>query len=355
MQLFKSLFCFRGCDKPLRFALINLALYLLLLLTTALFARHSIPLLILLLMALLPVAVATAIRRIRDAGAQPGWAAAPAIIFVLCTITITQFDSIAVWLSLLLPLLSTLVLARYPAKQPLAYIMGYQGPVDLSELTPNHSLGDRVEPTLSASGISETHPVIPPTNNISSTANANPLPGLEALKLWIGHHQGISFAIVLAFTALLMLISMSAAMGPLRLDDEISTTTVAPAAITTQLRQHPLDMPGDYQLMQNPYQGVIIRWPSYDDNNAELWSIVTAKGEPSCQQALFNGDKGFRTLKVTIEDDGDYYASFSPLDSAALITAIADRRSFSLCGYEFSLKGSRAALNRSTVFLAYLL
>ncbi|MFT5163739.1 MAG: hypothetical protein ACI9FJ_002336, partial [Alteromonadaceae bacterium] len=160
----------------------------------------------------------------------------------------------------------------------------------------------------------------------------------------------------LAVTGLLILVVIGIATLPL-----LSDVPDAPIKLTEpvivqpkRLRQHTLEMPNNYSLMQNEHLGVIIHWPSYDNQNDSLWSILTAKGEQTCQAMVFNDSLSIRTNLVSIEGDGDYYASFSPLDSEVLINAIANKNNFSLCGYQFSLKGSRVALNRSVAFSEYL-
>ena len=65
-----------------------------------------------------------------------------------------------------------------------------------------------------------------------------------------------------------------------------------------------------------------------------------------------NGDK-VRTITVVAEDAGSYYANFSPLDTQKVITSLAKRNKFSLCGYNFSLKGSQRTLNSQQVYSDY--
>ena len=62
--------------------------------------------------------------------------------------------------------------------------------------------------------------------------------------------------------------------------------------------------------MLNEHNGLIIHRPSYDQNNQQFWSQISAKGEQSCEALQFNDWQKVRTLLVSIEDDGHYYASF---------------------------------------------
>ena len=113
-------------------------------------------------------------------------------------------------------------------------------------------------------------------------------------------------------------------------------------------RKHPLTMPDNYTLYLSEHQGITINWQADEVSEGLLWSQLTAQGDTSCQQISFNKGESIRTLSVDVGTSAgtntDYYASFSPLDSKELIQALAFRGSFSLCGYDFSLKGSQAAL-----------
>jgi hypothetical protein len=48
------------------------------------------------------------------------------------------------------------------------------------------------------------------------------------------------------------------------------------------------------------------------------------------------------------------FADFSPLDTQQLIQLIAFKRSFNLCDYDFSLKGSQAALGKHHAYAPYV-
>jgi hypothetical protein len=120
-------------------------------------------------------------------------------------------------------------------------------------------------------------------------------------------------------------------------------------------RRHPLAMPDNFSLFLSQHQGIIINWQADEVSTPLLWSQSNAKGDDSCQHISFNKGTPIRTLMVKVENNtnvanqvyNNYFASFSPLDSKALIQALAFRGSFSLCGYDFSLKGSQAALGKN--------
>jgi hypothetical protein len=113
-------------------------------------------------------------------------------------------------------------------------------------------------------------------------------------------------------------------------------------------RSNPLSMPDNYTLYLSEHQGISINWQADEVATAVLWSQLTTQGDESCKEISFNKGEPIRTLSVHVESaDGlntNYFANFSPLDSKTLIQALAFRGNFSLCGYNFSLKGSQAAL-----------
>ncbi|MFT4925000.1 MAG: hypothetical protein ACI8WB_001090 [Phenylobacterium sp.] len=212
----------------------------------------------------------------------------------------------------------------------------------------------RVEPTFngehSDTGTEPESASQQPSHHISTPTMADKL---EPLQVWLQGHRRLS----LSLAGIFLLLITTLLLWPSSEDSqtvEAEQPVEAKTPASQQLRQHALEMPNNYWLMQDQHQALIIHWPSYDKNNEQLWSILTAKGESSCQEVVFSANSTFRTNQVSVEDDGNYYASFSPLDSEALLHAIADKNTFSLCGYEFSLKGSRAAISRSEVFSAYL-
>lgn len=89
---------------------------------------------------------------------------------------------------------------------------------------------------------------------------------------------------------------------------------------------------------------LIIHWQVNTNRDGEIWSQISAKGDERCQQIYFNKKTQFRPLWVEVEDSIDFYAYFSPLDTKDLIQSLANRSKFSLCNFDFSLKGSQAQL-----------
>ncbi|MCE9680333.1 hypothetical protein LZP69_14335 [Shewanella sp. AS1] len=85
-----------------------------------------------------------------------------------------------------------------------------------------------------------------------------------------------------------------------------------------------------------------------------IWSLATAKGDRSCQALTFNDGTQYRPIEVNLLANTSTVARFSPLDTQAIIKDIAMRGSLKLCGYQFSLKGSQAALAKEAAFRPYL-
>ncbi len=357
--------CFSGSDQSSRFGVIQSAIYLCFLLLSLILA--NVPsLLFVVTLVLLVFASASSVRRVRDGALAPILSAVPIGVYVLTTTLIGSMGGSSYFL-LILAALSTVGLMLCPSRQRLDYIQGYHGPVDLSshqakKATPN-IYANRIEPTFVAGQDANEH------NDAHNSQIDEHFSGqtdfdepttqdndwIEPLKSWVLANQKVATA---AF-GFMVFLSLVLATLPMWLSNPVveeETVAMPEPEITAQkVRDNILEMPNNYFLMTDENHSLIIHWPSYAENNdPALWSILTAKGEPSCENLLFNDNTRFRPNLVAIENEGDHYASFSPLDTEALVKAIAAKGNFSLCGYEFSLKGSTAAINSSPTFSAYL-
>ncbi|BCV55687.1 hypothetical protein [Shewanella algae] len=98
--------------------------------------------------------------------------------------------------------------------------------------------------------------------------------------------------------------------------------------------------------------GYLLRmsWLGDTDAPGPLWDLATAKGDRRCAELVFNNGTGYRPMSVVIGDNGKVEAAFSPLDSQVIVQDMARRGSVKLCGYDFSLKGSQAALGSVPAF-----
>jgi hypothetical protein len=357
MQQLKSLLCFSGSEQSSRFGVIQSAVYLCFLLLSLLL--NSVPTLLFVVALVLAVFVsASSVRRVRDAALAPILSAIPIGVYVVSVTLIGSMGGSS-YFSLVLAVLSTVGLMLCPSRQRLDYIQGYHGPVDLSSVqakkaTPN-VLADRIEPTfVEGQQDSQIDEHFSGQTDFNETATQNN-DWIEQLKSWVLANQKVAIA-AFGFMVLWSLVLATLPMWSSNPVVEVQTlATPEPVIAAQKVRDNKLEMPNNYFLMTDANQSLIIHWPSYAENiDAALWSILTAKGEPSCENLRFNDNTSFRANLVEIENAGDHYASFSPLDTEALIRAIAAKGNFSLCGYEFSLKGSTAAINSSPIFSVYL-
>jgi hypothetical protein len=99
---------------------------------------------------------------------------------------------------------------------------------------------------------------------------------------------------------------------------------------------------------------LIVRWLGEADSVGEIWSLASAKGDKTCANLSFNNGSQYRPVMVELMADTAIEARFSPLDTQDIISDIAMRGSVKLCGYNFSLRGSQAALSQNAAFIPYL-
>ncbi|GGA63905.1 hypothetical protein GCM10011369_01620 [Neiella marina] len=157
---------------------------------------------------------------------------------------------------------------------------------------------------------------------------------------------GVSSVVVLV---VLMSLLMPSEQQPAESTPEQVATAINPQLIMPTeaiSRSHPVEFPDNFSLWATEYNGMVISWKAEQSSETTIWDIATADGDQSCEQIVFNNGDSYRSLDVLVERGSHYFASFSPLDSIAIVNNIALRGSFKLCGYQFSLKGSQAILNR---------
>ncbi|MCG9697817.1 hypothetical protein [Shewanella sp. Isolate11] len=99
---------------------------------------------------------------------------------------------------------------------------------------------------------------------------------------------------------------------------------------------------------------LLLKWLGERGDPGLIWSLKTAKGDSSCQNVTFNNGTQYRPVEVNLMKDTSTVARFSPLDTKAIIQDIAMRGNLTMCGYQFSLKGSQAALAKEVAFRPYL-
>ncbi|MBL0709942.1 MAG: hypothetical protein JJV99_02830 [Colwellia sp.] len=386
MQLLKSLFCLQGFDNRTRFFAIFSAIYLIFIMLASAFTGKLILSLVICILFSIILGL-TSLRRLHDAKLNKNWLFVPSLSFTLASLIIIFSKQHSSYYLLLIPALSSAVLLTYPSKNQsrtlTAYILGYIGPVDMSEYQQMSHQGEsekcRIEPSLSGEPImsiniqqqdahqapnyavesnTENNAENNTENNPHFTNSSNEQIDIgELIRLRLLSNKKTPLIIMTAVTITLVAVLASWLFAFFNTSDDrklenIPSQPQQTSATNSNIeRKHPLAMPDNFTLFLSQYQGVIINWQADEVETPQLWSQVSAQGDKSCQQISFNKGKPLRTLTVNVESKGganaEYFAHFSPLDSQALIQALAFRGNFSLCGYNFSLKGSQAVLGKN--------
>ncbi|MGB1262927.1 MAG: hypothetical protein ACPG52_08465 [Cognaticolwellia sp.] len=364
MQLFKSLFCWQGFDNRIRFIVISTCCLLAFIIFNESFNNKATTIIALLFFS--TISLATTQRRLNDAQLHKNWIFAPAGSFLIAGLIIIFIDHGASYWLLFVPLLLTLLLLTYAGKHQKYYILGYNGPVSLSDFqqTANSSARNkqRVEPTMHAVNASHASSA---QNNVYASASrdehlhvgdrnqrSNHTDIGETIRLALFSHKNARLTIASICALLLLALLMSLLFS----DTSPAETPQAQSQdVAQQVPQYSqkVTLADNFSLMRSANNNMVIQWQTDDSDNSEVWSLATAIGDRACENiAFFNGEKIRTYLVRTL--DSDYYAYFSPLDSQALIKNIAFKNKFSLCGFNFSLKGSQAALGKSPFYADFI-
>lgn len=364
MQFIKSLFCLLGFDNRTRFFAICSAVYAIFIMLISAFIGNIFISLILLVLFSSVLALAC-LRRLHDAKLNKNWLFVPSLTFSLVALIIILSEQHSSYYLLIIPALCSAVLLTYPSADKRNFILGYYGPVDMKEYQQETHLGKeakfRIEPTLlvadamnnnDAQSTFQTHAA--KNNDFSQNFNSyNKQADIgEMIRLKLLGNKKAQWIIAISVTLTLIGVITSWLISYLNtsdnaLDKDESNQNIANTELTFA-REHPLTMPDNYTLYLSKHQGITINWQADEVSNTLLWSQLTAQGDQSCKEISFNKGEPIRTLLVQVENmagvNTNYFASFSPLDSNTLIQALAFRGNFTLCGYDFSLKGSQAIL-----------
>lgn len=311
------------------------------------------------------------LRRLHDAKLNKNWLFAPSVSFVITALFIIFSGQHASYYLLIIPVLCCGVLLTYPSKKQVEqnHILGYLGPIDLSEYQQAAHQGKtakfRIEPSLVGEhsvnvdsqdqGVQQTYNTDSFSGNThTSDVNTNHIDVGELIRLKVLSNKKAQIAIISLLVITLVVVFASWLINFLNApvqDAEIKIEDSQTQIINEEIvREHPLEMPDNFTLYLSKHQGIIINWQADEVSEHNLWSQHTTQGDESCTNISFNKGKPIRTLSVKVEKlngiNNNYFASFSPLDSQALVQALAFRGKFTLCGYDFSLKGSQAALGK---------
>ena len=370
MQFIKSLFCWQGFDNRQRFILILLSSLCFFSALSAIISDSKFLSSIILFLCTV-ISLMTTKRRQNDAQFNKKWLMAPAGSLLITGLIIVWLGyGMSYWL-LVFPVCLSLVLLTYPSKNRRHYVLGYSGPVNLSEfkktVKSQSRNSQRVEPTINSIDVNPSNNY-PHTSNADNTAptshkdkvnsftdnstcvNSNTSQELEfaeslRLTLFSKINTRLTIAVVISFFVLVLLIF---ALFSNNTEVEHLVEEKVPAEEITTF-EHKLTLPDNFSIMFNAQNALVVHWQADILDNNELWLLGTAIGDKSCKAIEFNNELPIRTLKVSTKNNG-FYATFSPLDTKALIKNIAFKNNFALCGYKFSLKGSQAALGKSAFY-----
>lgn len=372
MQFLKSIFCLQGVDNRTRFVAICSAVYVIFIMLTSAFSSN-IFISIAILIFFSPILAFTSLRRLKDAKLNKNWLFVPNILFVLTALIIIFTERNSSYYLLIISALCFAVLLTYPSvnrknSTPLNYVLGYFGPVDMTEYQQAMHQGKqakfRIEPTLAGdntTNLSNNDQALFQSNETTSPyrESEQKIDIGEIIRLKLVNNRKAQFAISIVFAITLIGVCISWVMEYFSNNDQSQATQeltrLTESTKKALERKHPLSMPDNFSLYLSQHQGISINWQADEVSTPLLWSQSSAQGDKSCQQISFNKGNPIRTLMVEVENNAldsngvynNYFASFSPLDSKALIQSLAFRGSFSLCGYDFSLKGSQAALGKN--------
>ena len=377
MPFLQAVFCLKGFDDRNRFFATSIFTILGFVICSAILSNYLVVSFVILFMLTL-VLTCSAKRRLRDAKLNKNWQLVPGGLLLLTGILSLLLESTASYYLLILPLLSIALLLTYPSKktnEKANYILGYLGPVDLSEYkqkpiaikTPNQ----RIEPTLAAEGANEqlysyetiAEQSITPDHTFDDEIDSKQADIGELIRLkFLGNRKiqlGLIASVALIFLGVLVNSTISAIPTEQNItnkselhEPQVLASSISATVLTN--KDHLLAMPDNFNLYLSEYQGIIIHWQADEVANGELWSQLSTKGDKSCQSIKFNKGSSIRPLSVLVENGSEYFASFSPIDSSELIKALAFRGKFSLCGYSFSLKGTQAVLGKHSQYAPFL-
>ncbi len=369
MLLLKSLFCLKGHDNGRRFLVISGISYLLLLLLLPILPAAGV-LLALLFLTVSPILMLAAMRRIHDAHLATPLALIPLVVYWLNLFGLSYFQHGAKWVLLILAIIISLAFAalnNIRIRKNANYRLGYSGPVNLEpepqEVSPLH----RVEPTLEGQPVSEPISQDPlefeSAGQDSLTSNFEQQHPEGKQAEWVASFNRILSKkpkLVYSIAGVGLFIILAIASIPL-FDEETPEQQVAQQQTpeVSKQRLNKVEMPDAFWVMLDQYDALTIAWEGDLKSEQELgknglyWSAATAEGDKDCVSVDFTLGEKLRTIRVTVKNGGDYYADFSPVDTKVIVESIANKDRFKLCGYEFTLKGTRSILRKNQKYRSY--
>ena len=401
-MLLRSLLCTQGHDNGPRLLALSCVSYFL---TTLAASIHTNLGLVLGLVLILFVTLSS-LRRIRDT-ASPYWMVLLVILPLALFVLLLNLDVSVLLLvvNAVLGIALSSFVAGLKSTKAREYSHGYQGPAQ-DEHGLSRTVKARVEPNVriepmlssyeqnhheshleaSTSGVKGGNPSSSIThgldsahssyseskhfdsNNIESESGdgkqeASSQPSLESKlnellatwsefaskqKLWLG--VSASVLVVVCLVVALWFDASSTDMEADVANQEASQDAVE----SNKLERVQVKLPDGFALvLESNHLGeetLVMRWLGDEGVAERLWSLADARGDKRCAHLTFNDGSQYRPMQVDLLADSATEARFTPLDTQKIIKDMARRGSVKLCGYNFSLKGSQAALGRELKF-----
>jgi len=363
LPLLHSLITLQGYDNQLRYLLIQLSCYTVIISSISLFNN------LLLMYIITGIFIwftfsASWRRRADNQQLKKHYAILPSVAILMISLLTLVVGNTLLLSLLIIPCFISWPLLISPASERRNYILGYAGGIDLSAyIEPQTSHTSRVEPVISTNHDDSILSLSSYPSSAQSSTNyvepqsptAQPLTQLfnrlvnlfsRSTKFTIAKHA-------LVFIIGCMLTTIFFVSTTQLTNTESKPVENSASTITTR---NPLVMPSGFTLLMTTHNGLVLKWPSKQTTAkaGQLWSQKNAEGQKNCQLIEFNGHQSIRTLSVSLDSNQYYNAIFSPLDTSALLQSIAFKRSFTLCGYTFSLTGSQAALGKNQHYAGYI-
>lgn len=360
LPLIQSLFCKQGLDNRPRFGVIISTSHFLLLFFWLIFSQQP-TFLAIIASVLTGVIFLSSKRRLKDAGLANYWVLLPALGFIVASIALISFDSSWLLLAFIPSLMTASYLISLPTRNNQQYTQGYAGPVDLlANATKSVHDRNKIEPSLHGS---VEHLQLAEINHRANSTFQQPT-NLKSVNLeqWfkdnilsIKHIKIIAplcFSLVLILVVIL--ITNDSAVAPEEVDLPSKVEQVTQSQTSTGELLNIVAMPDDFELASNEFDGIKLRWQADEIASQTLWDVLTAKGDKSCANLSFNNGSQYRVINVMVTNSDTYVATFSPLDTDKIIKDLAYKNTFTVCGYDFSLKGSQAAIGKNSYFGKWL-
>ncbi|ABO25362.1 hypothetical protein SHLO109777_17265 [Shewanella loihica] len=393
-----TFFCRQGVDTSLRFLVISGASLCLIYLFSLLFAGHGI--LLLLALPLIAVSLLSASRRLITAQRLLALAVVPGPLLLAASLVFAE-QAWPNWVALILSILAVGFIVSRPQPKTSAPFdsLGYSGP-----LMASNQRRTRVEPTLAGDSPAFAHapehalgqelaqdnePGFEQASAMASDLDAQQVyrsdatkdkyfqaslsqasqpqdrlaQGVNTLGEQLAKLFGISLTAIkshprgalLGFGCLSLLLGSLFWLGGDDATEQVAAESEPEKLIaqssSTNIKQ--VAMPDGFKV-QLEGKVLMLSWLGERGEPGTIWSLASAEGDSSCKNLTFNNGVSYRPMTVSLLADTSTQARFSPLDTPAIINDIAMRGSLTLCGYEFSLKGSQAALAKEPAFRPYL-